>query len=120
MMADGAGQNESDGSAARAEAVLALREALTWNLPARSWAQVHGAVEDIAAAASADPDTLRQATVLLALSGPRRVATRLGDTPQLPAPMAVHERIAELVGALTQDGASDADDAPDQDLTARM
>ena len=110
----------SDGSAARAEAVLALREALTWSLAAPRWAQVHAAVEDMAAVASAGPDALRQAIVLLELCGPLRTVTRLGDTPQLPAPMAVQERIAELVGALTPDGAADADDASDQDLTARM
>jgi hypothetical protein len=116
----GTGSGNADWRAARAEAVLALGDALTWNLPAPRWAQVQGVINDMAAAASASPDVLRQATALLELSGPVRVVTRLGDASQLPAPMAVRERVAELVDTLTRDGAVDADDAPGPDLTAWM
>jgi hypothetical protein len=117
---DGGGASEAEWRAARAEAVLALDEALTWNLAAPGWARVQAAVRDMTGAASASPDALRQVTVVLELCGPQRIATRLGDASQLPAPMAVQERIAELVCTLTQDSAPDADDAADPDLTARM
>jgi hypothetical protein len=90
--------------AAREESVAALTEALSWHLPEPWWKQVEETLADMAAAASptaTSPQALWQATGLLELYSPLRVTTRLGDTPQLPAPKAVRERIAELIDTLS-------------------
>jgi len=87
--------------AAREEAAIALTEALAWTLTESTWDQVSRTVEAIASAAEAgDADVLWQTAGDLELQAPLRVMGRLGDTPPLPAPKALRERIAELVESL--------------------
>jgi hypothetical protein len=93
--------SDANWQAARDEAVAALTEALTWELTESRWEQVSSAVEEIASAVNAArPDALWQTTGDLQLYASLRVRTRLGDTPPLPAPKALRERIAELVESL--------------------
>jgi hypothetical protein len=94
----------SEWRAGRDEAREALREALMWDLPAARWEHVSDAVEGMAAAIVARSLAgLRQTTARLELCSPVRVATRLGDTPRLPAPQAARERITEMIDTLTRD-----------------
>ena len=105
MNNDNAGTGDTEWRAARDEAQAALSDALVWKLPATRWEQVREAVADMATAVTdGRPADLWQAIGRLELCSPVRVATRLGDTPQLPAPKAVREQIAELTDALTGNG----------------
>jgi hypothetical protein len=117
---DNAGSSDARWRPARDEAIAALEEALDCDLPAARWEQVADAVAQMAAAVAAGSvDDLWRATGRLKLCGPWRVGTRAGDTPELPAPMATRERIAELADALTADGKRSAGGKPDQDRQAR-
>jgi CATRA-Associated Small Protein len=96
------GSGDAEWRAAREQAVEVLRDALEWNLPEWRWKDAGEAISDISAAVSAARlDALWRAIGGLDLCGTPRVAGRLGDTPSLPAPVAVRDRIAELVDALT-------------------
>jgi len=109
LVNDSAGTGDTEWRAACDEAQAALSDALVWNLPASRWERVQEAVADMAAAVAAGRlDDLWQTTGRLELCSPVRVVTRLGDTPQLPAPKAVREQIAELIDALTGNGDRDA------------
>jgi len=101
LIDDKAGTGGTEWRAARDEAAAALSDALIWNLSAARWEQVQDAVADMATAvASASLDDLWQTTGRLELCSPLRVVTRLGDTPQLPAPEAIRDQIAALITAL--------------------
>ncbi len=63
----------------------------------------------IQAATAGDRDGLRQATVELELAGPVRI-TRIGDSPSVPPPQGVRERVNHLIHALSTDADRDADD----------
>jgi CATRA-associated small protein len=103
------------------EALSALRDVLIWELHEPDWEQVSKAVSDIAnAAAAGDLRWLWRATGYLDLCSPLRVATRLGDTPRLPAPKAVREQTAELIGTLSIGAATrDGADMPGDSGTGR-
>lgn len=105
----------ADGPAARDEATAVLGEVLTWRLTEPEWEEVAAAVATLAAAAgqpgteelwraAGQPgtDALWRAAGELELHAPVRVKARLGDTPPLPAPLALRERIAELVRFLAR------------------
>ena len=105
MIDDKAGTGGTEWRSAHDEACAALSDALMWNLSAARWEQVQDAVADMAAAvAAASLDDLWQTTGRLELCSPLRVVTRLGDTPQLPAPEAIRDQIAALISALAGDG----------------
>jgi hypothetical protein len=94
-----------------ADALDVLRTVPEWSLPPSHWDQVQDAIAGMASAvAGAQPDVLLRSIGQLELCGPRRVATRLGNTPELPVPKAVRERTADLVLVL----ARDADLSPDE------
>ena len=86
------------------EARAVLIAATEWRLREPRWYEVRGAVEKMAAAlAAADLQSLVDAAAQLEQLGPLRVATRLGDPPNEPAPADVRERINELIDALVPD-----------------
>ena len=105
LIDDKAGTGDTEWRAARDEARAALSDALMWNLTAARWEQVQDAIADMAAAVtSARLDDLWQTTGRLELCSPLRVVTRLGETPQLPAPETIREQIVALISALAGDG----------------
>jgi hypothetical protein len=113
-MTDDAGTGDTDWHEARNEALATLRDALRWELPERRWEQVDDAMDGMATAfAAANSDALWQMTGYLELCSPLRVATRLGDTPALPAPKPTQDRIAEMIDALTRAGDRKPGDRPD-------
>jgi CATRA-Associated Small Protein len=104
------GQHASE-DVAIAEAKLAALDVLTdvlqWRLPQARWTRVTEIVQSIDKALSAgDPIALEAATVDLELAGPVRI-TRVGATPQVPAPQPVRERVNRLVHSLTDDAGTD-------------
>jgi hypothetical protein len=77
--------------------------------PAR-WERLAGLIEiAIDATEAGDLDGLRQATVELELAGPVRVI-RIGDTPVVPPPPKVRERVNYLVDALRAADTEDEDE----------
>lgn len=113
MVTDNAGIDDVEWRAARDQALELLRDALEWNLPERRWWDVSGAISDMAVAVSAaSANTLWRAVGSLDLCATTRVASRLGDTPPLPAPVAVRDRIADLIDALADEGNREAGELP--------
>ncbi len=102
---------ETRGTGADAE-TRAAREILEHILklemaPAR-WERLSHLIEiAIGAEAAGDRDGLRHATVELELAGPVRI-TRIGDSPSVPPPPAVRERVNHLIHALSTDAGRDA------------
>lgn len=86
---------------ATAEAIDVLRDVLVWELALPRWQEVERVVESMqTASATADVDTLREITADLELLGPVRI-TRIGATPQVPAPDRVRERTNYLIHSLS-------------------
>lgn len=120
MLTDDAGTGDMDWREACDEAAATLRDALNWELPERRWEQVAATVEGMAAAVTATSlDALWQTTGQLELCSPLRVATKMGDTPRLPAPKPTLERIGELIDSLTRDGDLKPGDGSGRDSQAR-
>ena len=101
----GNGNSRAEWHAARSEALVMLQDAVAWNLPITGWEQVQSAVADMAAAVAATSlDALWQTISRLEYCSPLRVSTRVGDTPPLPAPKAVRDRVTELIATLAREG----------------
>jgi hypothetical protein len=93
------------GAEGHADALNVLRDATKWRLTSARWGVVANAVRAMAAAlVSGDVRAFRDAVSDLELAGPVR-ATRVGDTPTVPAPEPVLEEIYELIH--TVDGRTD-------------
>ena len=121
MSAGNASNSGTEWHAARSEALAVLHDALGWNLPGPRWEQVQSTVADIAAAvAAASLDALWQTISRLELCSPLRVVTRVGDTPPLPAPKAVRERIAELIDTLAREGDPKVGHEPDRESSSSL
>jgi hypothetical protein len=101
---DSAGAGGVDWPAARDEATAVLGEVLSWRLTEPEWEQVTRAVAEVAAAIQApSTDELWRTTEELQLHGALRVKIRLGEKPpELPAPKALRDRVAELVESLAR------------------
>ena len=109
----GNGNSRAEWRAARSEALVMLQDALAWNLPVTDWEQVQNAVTDMAiAVATTSLDALWQTVSRLEFCSPLRVATRVGDTPPLPAPKAVRDRVTELIATLAREGGLEPADEP--------
>jgi hypothetical protein len=88
-----------------------LRIAIEWRLVASRWQQVQdiaGVME--AARGAADVESMWNAIAQLEQLGPLRVSRRLGDTPKVPAPEPVRERINELIDSLVSEDGNAPDD----------
>jgi hypothetical protein len=105
---------EPDGSSLdrgiRADALEVLEYILKLELTPARWERLAGLIEAaIDAEAAGDTHGLRQATVELELAGPVRVI-RIGDTPAVPPPPKVRERVNYLVHELRTAGAAGEDE----------
>jgi hypothetical protein len=113
VIGDDIGASDEEWLAACDEALAVLSDSLIWRLPEPSWDHVVAALVEIAEAVEASSlDDLWRGIASLELCGPLRISTRLGDTPQLPAPKPVLERVAELTTVLRpEDGRKDDDES---------
>lgn len=86
---------------AREEMRDLLRDIPHWRLTDDGWGQVEQRLADAAeATVTADPGLLAQAVAEVGITAPRRGRVRLGDTPAMPAPSSVRERVNKLVHRL--------------------
>ncbi len=87
------------------DAAELLRRAIKWEVPATRWARIGDVVAAMESAlAGADPWTrVSEQAAELALLGPYRVSTRLGDRPVVPAPPEIRERINKLISQLVRE-----------------
>jgi hypothetical protein len=99
----------------KADALDVLNDLLEWQLAAQRWERVERIVDALAEAlAAGDADALREATAELEVAGPVRI-TRIGATPQIPAPERVRDVANHLVHVLG--GAPPPPVAPPTDST---
>jgi hypothetical protein len=84
----------------RVHALIPLRLALGWTMAPDLWPAVGDLVERMhSTLARGDVAGFRAASAALARAGPDR-ATKLGDTPTVPAPDRIRERINEQIDTL--------------------
>jgi hypothetical protein len=91
-------------AAACEDALIALQDALTWELSEPAWGEVASAISDMARAiAGRDADLLIQATSSLELCSPLRVGTRAGGHDNREStPVTVKEQVAHTVKDLNE------------------
>jgi hypothetical protein len=86
----------------REDALTALRLTLRWTMEPERWRKIEALLDSMSTSlAGGDVDRLRAASAKLLFAGPNR-ATKLGETPTVPAPDPIRERVNELVHALVE------------------
>jgi hypothetical protein len=100
----------------RAELEGLLAAVPGWTLPEQRWAAITAALDALLTALPGDPAEADRLAGRLRLAAPKRIRTRLGSAPRVPAPPEVRERVNRLVLALASrpaDGRrSEADGRP--------
>lgn len=98
-----------DGRDTSPSIVAELLDVLEWELPESGWTKVARLLSELTGAlAAADRDRITALVDAVALTGPVRLDTRLGDVPSVPPPEQVRERVDRLVRDLTTGTGGDA------------